>query len=162
MRYVEGRPIPAGYHVETRPRKGLIISGAVIFGVPYLLSASVGASSTFDPDHWLYAPVIGPFADLAARGSRCNRSTVATSPGTTSTTEFCDDDSGARFSLMFDGLMQTAGATLFILGFVLPSHLLVRDDAPYGGENGGPAIAWTVHPVKLGRGGYGIGVDGIF
>src|SRR5262245_40370767 len=30
MRYIEGRPIPPGYHVETRLRRGLIVSGPII------------------------------------------------------------------------------------------------------------------------------------
>src|SRR5688572_15787699 len=39
MNYEEGQPIPPGYRVETRARRGLIIAGAVTFGVTYLLSA---------------------------------------------------------------------------------------------------------------------------
>jgi hypothetical protein len=162
MRFVDGRPIPPGYHMESRPRKGLVVSGPIIFGIPFVLSASVGASSQFDPDRWLYLPVIGPFADLGARGSQCTRSTLGVSPGTTNTTESCVDDSGARFGLMLDGLLQTAGATMFILGLALPTHLLVRDDAPYRGSIGGIPVAWTVRPVTMGRAGYGLGIDGIF
>jgi len=161
MRYVDGRPVPPGYHLETRPRKGLVVSGPIIFGIPYVLSASVGASSRFDPDRWLYVPVVGPFADLGARGSQCTRNTFVVSAGVTNTTENCIDDSGARFFLMLDGLMQTAGATMLILGLALPSHLLVRDDAPYAAA--APAKGgWTLRPLTMGRSGYGVGVDGSF
>jgi hypothetical protein len=161
MRYVEGRPIPPGYHMESRPKKGLVVSGAIVFGVPYVFSASVAASSRFSPDHWLYLPIFGPFADLAARGSQCSANTVVVSPGVTDTTQTCPDDSGARFFLMLDGLMQTAGATMLILGLALPNHLLVRDDAPYSGSTGSH-FAWAIGPKAMGRTGYGLGVDGVF
>src|SRR5882724_2963047 len=72
LRYVEGRPVPAGYHVEMRPRKGLVISGAIVFGVPYFLSLSVAASSKNDADRWLYAPLVGPFVDLGRRNDDCS------------------------------------------------------------------------------------------
>jgi hypothetical protein len=159
MRYVEGRPVPPGYHIETRTRKGLVISGSIIFGVPYLLSMSVAASSHYQADRWLYAPVIGPFANLATRSDDCNPNGGQSGSSTTVT---CTSDSGARFFLMMDGLMQTAGATLFILGLALPQTLLVRDDAPYVGKKNGSQFAWTVSPYAAGRQGYGVGVHGIF
>jgi hypothetical protein len=161
LRYVEGRPIPPGYHHETRPRRGLVIAGPIVFGVPYVLSMSVAASSRYEPDRWLYAPVVGPFIDLAQRGDDCTRSTVVTGPGTTSTFETCSEDSSTRFFLMFDGLMQTAGATMLILGLALPQHVLVRDDAPYTGSTGS-RFSWAVAPQRLGRSGYGIGLNGTF
>jgi hypothetical protein len=160
LRYVEGRPIPPGYHLETRARRGLVVTGPIIFGIPYVLSASVGASSRYDPDRWLYLPVVGPFADLGARGSQCTRTSFPTSSGT-STTEICNDDSAARFFLMLDGLLQTAGATMLILGLALPSHHLLRDDAPYAGSAGSPVVV-NVRPTTLGRGGYGLAIDGLF
>lgn len=161
MRYVEGRPIPPGYHMESRPKKGLVVSGAIIFGVPYVFSASVAASSRYSPDHWLYLPIFGPFAALGARGSQCSTTTIPVSPGVTDTTQSCSDDSGARFFLMLDGLMQTAGATMLILGLALPTRLLVRDDAPFAASTGSH-FAWTIRPKTMGRGGYGLGVDGVF
>src|SRR5690242_1480294 len=36
LRYVEGRPIPPGYHVETRARRGLVVAGPIVFGIPYV------------------------------------------------------------------------------------------------------------------------------
>jgi hypothetical protein len=104
---------------------------------------------------------VGPFADLGARSSRCTRTSFLTSPGVTSTTETCDDDSAARYFLMLDGLLQTAGATMLILGLALPSHHVVRDDAPYAGSAGSPVVV-NVRPTTLGRGGYGLAIDGLF
>ena len=157
MRYVEGRPIPPGYHVETRLRRGLVVSGPIIFGVPYLLSMSVAASSKYTPDRWLYAPVVGPFVNLATRSDDCNPNTTSGS----GTTVVCSGESGTRFFLMLDGLMQTAGATLLILGVALPQTLLVRDDAPYTGANKSN-FAMSISPYSIGKSGAGIGVTGIF
>jgi hypothetical protein len=156
LRYVEGRPIPPGYHPETRPRKGLVISGSIVFGIPYFLSLSVAASSKFSPDRWLYAPIIGPFVDLGNRKEDCN--TIGNAFGSTTT---CKDDSSERFFLMADGLMQVAGATMFILGLAIPQHLLVRDDAPFVGSKGSQ-FAWSIAPTKMGRSGYGLGLGGTF
>ncbi|HMI85005.1 MAG TPA: hypothetical protein VK550_12980 [Polyangiaceae bacterium] len=157
MKYVDGKPIPAGYHIETRVRKGLVVSGPIIFGVPYLLSMSVAASSKYAPDRWLYAPVVGPFVNLASRGDDCNPNFSSS----TSTTVTCAGDSSTRFFLMLDGLMQTAGATMLILGLALPQTLLVRDDAPFTGENRGH-FAWTISPYSMGRAGSGLALTGIF
>jgi hypothetical protein len=158
MRYIEGRPIPPGYHLETRVRKGLVVSGPIIFGIPYLLSISVAASSKYAPDRWLYAPVIGPFVNLTTRSDDCNPN--SSTSGATGFVE-CTGESSARFFLMMDGVMQTAGATLLILGLALQQQLLVRDDAPFTGKNGSH-FAWTVSPYATGKQGYGVGVVGIF
>jgi hypothetical protein len=156
LRYVEGRPIPPGYHLEQRPRKGLVVSGSIVFGIAYFLSLSVAASSKYEPDRWLYAPIAGPFIDLGNRKENCN--TIPNNLGTTTT---CSDDSSERFFLMADGLMQTAGATMLVLGLALPQKLLVRDDAPFVG--GSPnRFAWTIAPRAMGRSGYGLGVVGTF
>jgi hypothetical protein len=157
MKYVEGKPIPAGYHLETRVRKGLVVSGPIIFGVPYLLSMSVAASSKYEPDRWLYAPVFGPFVNLASRSDDCNPNV---SSGTNSSFQ-CAGDSSTRFFLMLDGLMQTAGATMLILGLALPQTLLVRDDAPYTGKHG-THVAWTISPYSMGRAGSGLALSGTF
>jgi hypothetical protein len=157
LRYVEGRPIPPGYHAETRPRKGLVISGSIVFGIPYFLSLSVAASSKFTPDRWLYAPIVGPFVDLGNRKEDCT--TIGNAPFGSTTT--CKDDSSERFFLMADGLMQVAGATMLILGLALPQHLLVRDDAPFVGSKRSQ-FAWSVAPQKMGRSGYGLGLAGTF
>jgi hypothetical protein len=156
LRYVEGRPIPAGYHLESRPRKGLVVAGPIIFGVPYFLSLSVAASSRFEPDHWLYAPLVGPFLDLANRKEDCTAS-----PGQFGTNYYCDDDSTTRFFLMFDGLMQVSGMAMLVLGLALPQQLLVRDDAPFTGSKA-KTFAWSIAPQKFGRSGYGVGMAAIF
>jgi hypothetical protein len=134
-----------------------VVSGSIVFGVPYVLSASVAGSSKTDADTWLYVPLAGPFLDLANRKEKCN--SVPTSPGRTDV--YCADDSGERFFLMTDGLMQIAGATLLIFGLAMPQKMLVRDDAPYTGSTRSH-FAWSIAPRTMGRSGYGIGLAGEF
>ena len=152
LRYVEGRPIPAGYHLETRARKGLVITGAILLGVPYALSASVASSSTADSDRWLWLPVIGPFADLAARGDRCVQSYDLVR---------CTDDSAERFFLTLDGIVQAAGTAMLVLGLALPQRLLVRDDAPFAASSP-PRFSWSVAPRSFGRAGAGILLGAVY
>jgi hypothetical protein len=158
LHYVEGRPIPTGYHLESRARKGLVVSGSIVFGVPYVLSASVAGSSKTDADTWLYVPLAGPFLDLANRKEKCS-APVMTGSGRFDV--YCDDDAGQRFFLMTDGLMQVAGATLLIFGLAMPQKVLVRDDAPFTGSTRSH-FAWSVAPRTMGRSGYGIGLAGEF
>jgi hypothetical protein len=133
------------------------VSGSIVFGVPYVLSASVAGSSKVDADTWLYVPLAGPFIDLANRKEKCTPSPVSQ----VQTNFNCNDDSGERFFLMTDGLMQVAGATLLIFGLAMPQKLLVRDDAPFTGSTRSH-FAWSIAPRTMGRSGYGIGLAGEF
>src|SRR5687768_3783361 len=45
--YREGMPLPPGYHLEERPRRGLVIAGWLAAGIPYGLGLSFAASSDF-------------------------------------------------------------------------------------------------------------------
>ena len=109
--YEEGRPIPQGYHTRTSVRKGLVIGGAVTFGVLYALSLiAADADRQANQDggsrklEALYIPAIGPF--------------IATSKV----------ESGSTSVLILDGLGQTAGLVMFICGFAFPKTELVRND----------------------------------
>ena len=109
----EGEPIPPGYHPVTRIRKGLVIGGAVTFGVTYLLTALTGAAISDigkatggggRSAKLLLIPIGGPFAVL--------------STGSTFGDFFC----------VFDGLVQAAGVGMFIAGLAAPKTVLVRND----------------------------------
>ena len=108
--YEEGRPIPQGYHTRTTVRKGLIIGGAVSFGVLYALSLIAADADRQANQNGgrkleaLYVPAIGPF--------------IATSKV----------ESGSTSVLILDGLGQTAGLVMFICGFAFPKTELVRND----------------------------------
>ena len=127
------------------------------------MSISIGASSKASADDWLYLPVAGPIIDLAARANdNCHRSPIfSTGSGTTQTTEICVDDSGNRFLLTFDALVQGAGLTMLIVGLAAQQQVLVRDFATVS-KAPRNSFAWSVSPRAMGRGGYGLGIGGTF
>lgn len=108
----EGEPIPPGYHPITRIRKGLVIGGALTFGITYLITALSGAvvadvSAGNREAMRLVIPVAGPFTLL--------------STGTAS---------GDMF-LVFNGLVQAAGVGMLIGGLAAPKTVLVRNDLAF-------------------------------
>ena len=130
----EGQPIPYGYHHETRVRKGLVISGSIVFGVLYLYSgffAAVGADASSGDNKLgdLAIPVLGPFLEMSQT-----------------------DSATADYVLMLDGLAQAAGVAMLICGVMYPKHLLVRNDL----------ASMTVVPMKIGLEGTGAGIVGRF
>ena len=133
----EGQPVPYGYHPETRARKGLVIPGAVLFGVCYGLSmliATAQSDSSYDSTRYdaLWIPVIGPFVQAAKSNTSNN-----------------DDQ-----TFILDGLAQTAGLTMLILGLAMPRKILVRNDLG--------TISFLPTPMKVGQEGSGFGVVGRF
>lgn len=107
------RPVPYGYTRVSRRRKGLIIGGAITFGVTYIVSTFAAAvaqdinstdGSNADVSA-LLLPVAGPFLEIGQT-----------------------DSSVARFYLVGLGLGQTAGAIMLIYGLTSPRTLLVRND----------------------------------
>jgi hypothetical protein len=132
----EGDPIPPGYHVATRTRTGLIVGGAVLFGVLYFLSLVVAAGNgdaasrgQSNPAAALYFPVAGPFIQMAN-----------------------SDSSTAKLFLAIDGLGQAAGAAMFIGGLSSPKTVLLRNDLAR------PVLT----PMRIGRDGFGLGLSGSF
>lgn len=134
----EGQPIPYGYHPEKRARKGLVIPGAVVFGVAYLLSTLVASENhtTYDgtTDRYtaLWIPVIGPFIQM---GSSSN----------------ANGDSQMFF---LDGVAQAGGLTMLVLGLAFPRTILVRND--FG------TISLLPTPMRMGNDGSGLGLVGRF
>ena len=116
----EGDPIPPGYHPDTRVRKGLIIGGAVTFGVFYLISALVGAvaldcnsvtsSNACGGLGVLLIPAAGPFIALGT----------------------AKPDGGGAAILVIDGVAQAGGLAMLILGIAIPRTVLVRNDLATG------------------------------
>ena len=115
MDYEEGDPIPPGYHVDTKIRKGLVIGGAVTFGVCYLFSALFASTlesandalgSSNDDYVPLYIPVVGPFITIGSAQS----------------------EGAGTFLLVIDGIAQAGGLAMFIAGLAAPSSELVRND----------------------------------
>ena len=135
--YEEGDRVPSGYHTETRVRRGLIVGGAVTFGVLYLFSVLAAAQGADEAgahgtnrQEGLYAPVVGPFIPLA---------TAETSTG--------------KAFLFIDGLGQVAGAAMLIGGLTSTKTVLVRNDL---------GSAPQLVPMRVGKDGMGFGLSGSF
>ncbi|MBK8258648.1 MAG: hypothetical protein IPK82_39065 [Polyangiaceae bacterium] len=116
--YEEDQPIPAGYHLRTRVRRGLVGGGAGLLGGMWLLSVIVGAvgssadeAVTGNGDEWvpMYIPIAGPFVAIGTVGS---------------------SGAGTAF-LMLDGIAQAGGAAMLILGIAMPEKKLVRDSMTF-------------------------------
>lgn len=131
MRYDEGDPVPPGYRVEERPRTGLVVGGACLFGITYLLTALVGSvMSDFGnkDSKWLFLPVAGPFVY--------------------STTYSCDSCASSKTILYIDGLAQGGGVLMFVLGLA-GQKVLIRNDVakvqivPLMGKTNGLSLVGT-------------------
>jgi len=139
----EGGPVPPGFHVEERPRRGLIIAGAVVAGVPWAIGLAAVSSEDFpNGSGWLIVPGLGPWLTLAARhDTTCTYGSSSTGYSST-----CVDFEGAsRFLLVMDGLIQTAGVTMLIVGLASPKKVVARD------------FVGSLHltPAKLSKDAYG-------
>ena len=140
MDYEEGQPIPPGYRVESRMRKGMVIGGISAFGGFYLLSIVTGvlgnatqAAFGSDKEQFapLYIPLAGPWITIGT--------THANATGT--------------FALAVLGAGQAVGAAFFIAGLASPVDKLVRNDVSKRKVQVLPLIA---------NGSYGVGAIGRF
>jgi hypothetical protein len=111
LEYVEGKPIPRGYRLVERSNKPLIASGLSLFALAYgislgvsLVTLSVGGNEgeEFAP---LLIPVAGPFITMGTF------------------------DEGSA-TLTFDGIAQTAGLLMTVIGVFATESSLVRIDGP--------------------------------
>lgn len=107
------QPLYAGprFHEVSEPRYGLAIAGAVILGASW----SINAFSAYVADEWkLAVPVVGPFLETqnidTSAGHDYNRPVVAL--------------------LVFDGLVETAGAIMIFAGALTHHTVRKYDRAP--------------------------------
>jgi hypothetical protein len=132
----EGQPVPYGYHPEARARKGLVIPGAIIAGVAYLLATLVATehNDSYDSESYnaMFIPIVGPFIQMGTGNN------------------VADDDQ----ALFLDGMAQAAGVTMLVLGLAFPRHILVRND--FG------SISFVPTPIRVGHEGGGLGLVGRF
>jgi hypothetical protein len=149
LRYEEGDPIPAGYHVVHRARNGLVIGGTVLFAVSYGISLSVAMIDDFKHEtKWLAIPVAGPWLMMYER----SRPTCDSQTGSGCVEESLETI--LRFYLAVDGVAQAAGVTMLSFG-ISGRDILVRDDR-YA------AVHVHVMPGPVGSSGYGAMFSGLF
>jgi hypothetical protein len=149
IRYDPGAPPPPGYHLEENPRKALIVAGALTFGVPYLISLTIGGASRYEADRWLLLPVVGPVGTLTYGTRGCDRDVDALK---------CTGNILIVVGLAFDLAAQTAGAILFTMGYVFPKKQWVNDFEV--GRRTPPRFTWSVLPRVDGAGRVGLTLNG--
>jgi hypothetical protein len=111
------------------PRWGLIGSGLFVFAGTYTASFVVAATSSHAGDKALYAPLAGPWLDIATRCS-----------------DACNGEMGTKVLLGFDGVFQAIGALSVVSGFLMPRRR--AQSVMAGGASG-----WSFHvmPASYGR-----------
>jgi hypothetical protein len=142
-----GGPVPPGYHVEERTRKGLVIAGAVVLGVPWVLGVTIASGYDFtNQSGWLVVPALGPWITIATRDT----DTICSYAGVS--TPNCAEDNSVRTLLILDGLTQAAGAIMLVAGMASTKKVVARD------------FVGTLHftPAPMGRLGYGGVLSGQF
>jgi hypothetical protein len=132
----DGQPVPAGYRVSTKYRTGLIVGGAVTFGVLWFLTAIPSAIAADAEKNGTIAlgiiPLAGPFALIPQSGGLISVELLAA----------------------IDGLGQLAGAAMLIAGIAAPRKILVRADV--GG------VTLMPKPMTFGHYSAGFGLAGTF
>ena len=128
---------------QTRPNSTMLYSGAFAFGVPYVSSVIVGASSSHPGDRNLFIPVAGPWIDLADRHCPTGSS--------------CDHEGLYKGLLIADGIFQGLGALQIAGAFLFPETVTVTNAARPRPRVAGVRVA----PTSVGSG-YGISAVGLF
>ncbi|HTB72189.1 MAG TPA: hypothetical protein VK762_03040 [Polyangiaceae bacterium] len=140
-------PSVEGSRSETKDT--LLGTGLFLLAVSYLPAVSVAASSTVAADQHLYAPLAGPWIDLAQRP-------VCSPPAN------CEAEQTNRALLETSGILQGVGAFLTLVG------LLTSDDdddvqrPPPKHVNDAKATRVNVTPAQFGSAGYGVAAFGKF
>jgi len=127
----------------TLPNRFLLRSGVFTLGAAYVPSLVVAIESEREADDHLYAPVVGPWFDLAARGP-CSGD--------------CSSETVNKVLLVTDGVFQGLGALQIIGSFVMPEARTVA----LHNADGSTALALSVVPAKFGHGGNGVLAVGSF
>ncbi len=114
----------------------------------YIAGIITGPSQDDPGSGWVFVPVVGPFAALSQQEVTCGGPVLDTS-----TTEECSEEivAAARSAtvLLVDGLVQTAGAALLLVGWGTKTRQLVLEQP-------------VVVPAKMGHNAYGVSVSGSF
>ncbi len=99
---------PRLFHEELQPNYGLMVAGLVILGASW----SINAASAYAANEWkLAVPVVGPFMETQ---------NIYTGPGS-------EDNRFLVGLLVFDGLIETAGAVMIVAGALTHHRVKVYD-----------------------------------
>jgi hypothetical protein len=147
-----GRP---PYRVESHPRRGLLISGAIIGGIGLGFAIAVAAGTSEGAADWngvpfdqggLAIPILGPWITLGTLKPNCGGRYGDEPYGCT---RVHTQEAWAAI-LIIDGLVQLLGATLITVGLAVPRQELVITDT----------VKARVVPVQMGSTGHGLALVG--
>lgn len=134
---------------QTRPNRGMMSSGIVAFGVPYVASVIVAAESDHPGDHRLYIPVAGPWLDLGER--HCPEGASS-----------CSNEGLYKGLLITDGIVQGIGALEIVGAFLFPETVTVTGSSGRTQHaKAAPAPRIKIAPTFTGTG-YGLAAVGAF
>jgi hypothetical protein len=138
--YTPGDLLLEGYHVEERPKRGLVVAGYIDTGIPYGLGVLVSGAKRFENEmQWMLLPFAGPWLTFAFRERACNEI------GETAFDSWnCVSDRMAEWLLIADGIVQAVGGTFLVIGYTSTSPYAVRDDSA--------KIHWAPAPIGNGYG----------
>jgi hypothetical protein len=118
----------------TLPNRPLLQSGMLTLGTAYVPALLVAIESERRADENLFAPVVGPWLDLAQRGADCDGQ--------------CKHETVNQTLLVADGIFQGLGALQVLGSFVLPE----RRALTIARSDGAPTLSFTIMPTKITRG----------
>ncbi len=110
---------PLGADRRGSPNRILLGAGIATFVIGYGASASVPFDSDHKGDKNLYAPLVGPWIDLANRG--CAGPTIPTASGPLELTsrQHCGTSAVEEVALVAGGILQGIGAVAVMSSFFL-------------------------------------------
>jgi len=123
----------------------LLVTGLVTLTLSYVPAFVLASQSTLPIDQHLYAPVIGPWVDLANR-PQCGATTV-----------MCNTEGANQALLVADGIVQGLGALEILVGLAT-----VASESPSNTPKVEDKVGVRVTPMQFGVGGYGLGAVGKF
>lgn len=124
--------MPAG-PAHRRRQIGFLIAGAAVFGAGYLGSVVTYAANTPLFDVTLLLPVVGPWLSI----QKLDRQQLTLTDGERATD---------KAVLVLQGLLQTTGAILGVLGFIRYSS----SDSPARTTSEIPAVRFACLPIRTG------------
>jgi len=143
---IEGQAPPLGYVEVEKRRKGLIISGSVVFGAIYL-GCLIGSTAG---DRMLAIPLVGPmiagFNGLDSRDEDFEYDYERR--------EYEDAEYAAKLFGTLGTVAQATGIALFIAGMATKKKIWLRQDIA--------GVKLLLTPTLVGNNGPGLGVSGTF
>lgn len=135
-------PIPDGYHLAERPRRGLMIGGGITTAAVYSFGLWVASANDFKyTTGWVLLPVLGPW--LAIATNTCNASD----------TDCQDSKPDVNKAMAILGVGQAVGVGLVAAGLTFRKKVFVRNDL---------AANILVLPASFGHNAPGVSVQGNF